>query len=256
MVATGAASRASSARAIRAGAGLSAALGAAWCAPALAPVAPLACAVLRIPRRVPLHGAVALTFDDGPHPRGTPAVLELLREHGAAATFFVVGEQVRRTGSLLAEIAAAGHAIGVHGDRHRNLLRLAPRALARDLDRAAATIGPLAGGLHRAPYGIYSPAALRAVRRRGWTPLLWSRWGRDWRAGATPAGVAREVTRELSAGDVLLLHDADDYSAAGSWRTTVAALPRVLEAIAAAGLRAEPVPVPVPPGRYAGSSGR
>jgi peptidoglycan-N-acetylglucosamine deacetylase len=169
-------------------------------------------------------------------------VLEVLREHGATATFFVVGEQVRRTGSLLGEIAAAGHGIGVHGDRHRLLLRLPPRGLARDLDRAGEATGAAAGAWHRAPYGIYSPAALRAVRRRGWTPLLWSRWGRDWRAGATPAGVARTLARDLAAGDVLLLHDADDYSAPGSWRTTVAALPRVLEAIAAAGLRAEAVP--------------
>jgi hypothetical protein len=78
--------------------------------------------------------------------------------------------------------------------------------------------------------------ALAEVRRRGWAPLLWSRWGRDWRARATPAGVAAEVTRDLAAGDVLLLHDADDYSAPGSWRTTVAALPAILDAIGAAGL--------------------
>lgn len=230
--------RPSGARAIRAGAACSAALGAAWCAPALAPVAPPVSAALRLARRVPLAGAVALTFDDGPHPRGTPAVLEELREHAARATFFVVGEQVRRTGSLLAEIAAAGNAIGVHGDRHRNLLRLAPRALARDLDRAAATIGPLAGGLHRAPYGIYSPAALRAVRRRGWTPLLWSAWGCDWRAHATAASIAARATRAVRGGDVVLLHDADHYSAPQSWRATAAALPRILDELGGRGLRA------------------
>jgi len=239
--------RPSGARAIRAGAACSAALGAAWCAPALAPVAPPVSAALRLARRVPLAGAVALTFDDGPHPRGTPAVLEELREHAARATFFVVGEQVRRTGSLLAEIAAAGHGVAVHGDRHRTLLRLTPAAIAADLDRAAEAIGVDGGALHRAPYGVYSPAALRAVRRRRWTPLLWSRWGHDWRASATPLGVAEEVAGGLTAGDVLLLHDADDYSAPGSWRTTVAALPFVLEAIAAAGLRAEAAPPPAPP---------
>jgi peptidoglycan/xylan/chitin deacetylase (PgdA/CDA1 family) len=196
---------------------------------------------LRIARRVASPGAVALTFDDGPDPRGTPAVLEILREHDARATFFLIGEQVRRTGSLAAEIAAAGHAIGVHGERHRTLLRLTPRAVADDLDRALETIRPVGGVLHRPPYGVYSSAALRHVRRRGWTPLLWSRWGHDWRARATAAGVAREVTRDLRAGDVLLLHDADAYSAPGSWRTTLAALPRVLEAVAAAGLRARAV---------------
>jgi peptidoglycan/xylan/chitin deacetylase (PgdA/CDA1 family) len=209
-------------------------------------------AVLRIERRAALSAAVGLTFDDGPHPLGTPAVLEILRERRARATFFVVGEQIRRTGGLLAEIVAEGHAVAIHGDRHRNLLRLTPRAVAEDLDRVTEVVGSIACGLHRAPYGIYTPAALRAVRRRGWTPVLWSRWGRDWRARATPDGVAREVTRDLSAGDVLLLHDADDYSAPGSWRTTVAALPRVLDAIGEAGLRAEAIVADQPSGAVSG----
>lgn len=164
-------------------------------------------------------------------------MLELLAAAGQQATFFLVGEQVRRHRALTAEIAAAGHALAIHGDSHRCLLRMTPRALSDDLDRAADTIGPPAGGLHRAPYGIYSSWSLAAIRRRGWRPLLWSRWGRDWRARATPASVVREVTRELRAGDVLLLHDSDNYSAPGSWRTTVAALPAVLDAIGAAGLR-------------------
>jgi peptidoglycan/xylan/chitin deacetylase (PgdA/CDA1 family) len=74
------------------------------------------------------------------------------------------------------------------------------------------------------------------VRRRGWTPLLWSRWGRDWARRATPLTIAAKVTADLHAGDVLLLHDADDYSAPGSHERTAQALPRVLEAIQAAGL--------------------
>jgi peptidoglycan-N-acetylglucosamine deacetylase len=209
----------------------------AWTAPAGAPHVPPLCRALGIARRAALPGAVALTFDDGPHPVATPAVLDVLAAHGATATFFVVGEQVRRTGGLLGEIAAAGHAVAIHGDTHRGLLRLTPRALADDLDRAHEAVGDHAGGLHRAPYGVYSTVALRAVRRRGWSPVLWSRWGRDWRDRATPASVTREVTRDLRAGDVLLLHDADDYSAPGSWRATVAALPAVLDRIEAAGLR-------------------
>ena len=186
--------------------------------------------------------AVALTFDDGPHPQGTPAVLELLAAAGARATFFLVGEQVQRSPALAAEIAAAGHAIALHGHRHRNLLRLAPAAVAADLDRGADVVSSATGAaiaLHRPPYGIYSWPALRAVRARGWAPLLWSRWGHDWRRRATAASISTEVTAALAAGDVLLLHDADDYSAPGSWRNTVAALPRVLDAIAARGLRAD-----------------
>jgi peptidoglycan-N-acetylglucosamine deacetylase len=222
---------------------------AAWSAPAGAPHVPPLCRWLRIGRRATLHRAVGLTFDDGPHPLATPAVLEILARHDATATFFVVGEQVRRTGSLLSEIVAAGHQIAVHGDTHRNLLRLSPRALAADLDRAVDTLGaPPASGLHRAPYGVYSLAALADVRRRGWTPLLWSRWGRDWRARATADSVTADVTRDLTAGDVLLLHDADDYSAPGSWHAMVGALPRVLDRIMGAGLRARAVTAAQVPG--------
>jgi peptidoglycan-N-acetylglucosamine deacetylase len=230
---------------MRAHMGVMAAGGAAlWAGPALAPVASPVARGLRIPTRSARPGTVAITFDDGPHPQGTPAVLEALAAAGARATFFLVGEQVRRAPALAAEVVAAGHAVGVHGDRHRLLLRLGPGALAADLDRAAATIGEATGApalLHRAPYGVYSPAALRAVRARGWTPLLWSRWGRDWRRRATAASIASTVAAGVRGGDVLLLHDADDYSAPGSWRATAAALPRVLGLIAEAGLRTAPV---------------
>jgi peptidoglycan-N-acetylglucosamine deacetylase len=173
-----------------------------------------------------------LTFDDGPHPEATPKVLELLREHDVKATFFLVGEQVRRTGSLRDEIEAAGHDIALHGDTHRPLWRLAPRALREDLDRGEETVRPTAN-LHRAPYGAYSIFSLYEVMNRGLHPLLWSRWGKDWRASATAEQIARDVTRDLGERDVLLLHDADDYADPGSWRATVAALPAVLDAIAA-----------------------
>src|SRR3954454_22804871 len=80
-----------------------AALGAAWSAPALAPVSPAVCDALGVTRRLPT-GGVALTFDDGPHAQGTPAVLEALAAAGATATFFLVGEQVERRPALAAEI--------------------------------------------------------------------------------------------------------------------------------------------------------
>ena len=208
--------------------------------PALAPIAPPVARSLGVSLRAPELDGVALTFDDGPHPEGTPAVLETLASSGARATFFLVGEQVRRRPSLAAEIAAAGHAIGVHGERHRVLLRLSRRTIEDDIDRAREVIAGACGvvpQLHRPPLGIYSFRGLGAVRDRGLRPLLWSRWGRDWSRRETPASVAARVTRDLSSGDVLLLHDADYYSDAECWRTTVAALPVVLDAIAAAGLR-------------------
>ena len=73
------------------------------------------------------------------------------------------------------------------------------------------------------------------MRRLGWQPLLWSRWGRDWEARATPETIAARATRDLTGGDVVLLHDADHYSSADSWRRTAAALPSILAASAATG---------------------
>ncbi len=212
---------------------------AAWSAPAAAPHAPALAGALGIERRAPELAGVALTFDDGPHPQGTPAVLDELARAGATATFFVVGEQVRRDPGLAREIVAAGHALALHGERHRCQLLLTPRAMADDLARVEACVAEATGlmpTLYRPPFGVFSAAGLALVRRRGWRALLWSRWGRDWAARTTPAAIAARATRDLRAGEVVLLHDADTYSAPGSWRRTAAALPAVLEAVGAAGL--------------------
>ncbi|HKD95576.1 MAG TPA: polysaccharide deacetylase family protein [Gaiellaceae bacterium] len=218
---------------------LAAAAAAAWFGPAAAPVARPISAAFRIPRTLPPGSGVALTFDDGPHKEGTPAVLEALDARKAVATFFLVGEQVERHRAVVGEIVAAGHAIGIHGYRHTLLLRRSPRAVRDDLRRARDVIGSATGidpRLYRPPYGVFTGPALLHVRRLGWRPLLWSRWGRDWEAGATPEGIAALATRGLGDGDVMLLHDADHYSSPDSWRRTLAALPFVLEAAAAAGL--------------------
>jgi peptidoglycan/xylan/chitin deacetylase (PgdA/CDA1 family) len=216
-----------------------AAAAAAWWSPALAPVVPGVAGALGLPRRIDRPGAVALSFDDGPHPEGTPAVLGALREGGATAIFFLCGEQVERDPPLAAEIVAAGHTVAVHGHRHRNALRLAPGSFVEDLERGMATIEDAIGAptaLYRPPYGIFSYPSLVEVRARGLEPLLWSRWGHDWRIDRTPEQIAAESTEDLREGDVLLLHDADHYSQPGCWRGTVAALPSILERIEAAGL--------------------
>ncbi len=209
--------------------------------PGLAGAWPALRAPLGIEDRTASGRGYALTFDDGPHAQGTPAVLEILRAERVRATFFLVGEQVRRNPGLAREILAAGHGIGVHCDRHRNLLRLAPWQVREDITRAQATITAavdLEPCLYRPPYGVLNASALRIANARAWRTLLWSQWGRDWEARATPASIAGLVTDGAGEGSVLLLHDADDYSATGSWRRTAAALPRVLETLAARGLDA------------------
>ncbi len=191
----------------------------------LAPHVPRAAAALGIRRTV--SGGVALTFDDGPHPEGTPAVLDVLEEAGMQATFFLVGEQVERRPALAAEIVGRGHLVALHGYRHRPQPLIGAAAVEDDLARGRAAIEEATGTrlrLHRPPYGLYSPAGLAAARRGGLQPLLWSKWGKDWRRLTTPERIAARVTRELRPGDVILLHDADFYSSSGSHERTAAAL--------------------------------
>jgi peptidoglycan/xylan/chitin deacetylase (PgdA/CDA1 family) len=219
------------------GATVAAGAAAIWSAPAPAPVIPALCGAFGIRRR--LDGPeIALTFDDGPHPQGTPAVLAELERRGVSATFFLVGEQVERHPALAAEIVAAGHEVALHGHAHTLLLRRRPGALERDLDRALDAIGGATGIspiIYRPPYGVFSAAGLAVCRRRGWAPVLWSRWGRDWGARETPTAIATRAAAQAVPGDIVLLHDADYYSSAGSWRRTAAALPTILDLLLATG---------------------
>ena len=207
--------------------------------PALAPVVPAVGRALGIQLRQDDPDGVAITFDDGPHPQGTPAVLEVLRETGAPATFFLAGEQVALRPSLAAEIVAAGHRVELHCFLHRNQLRLTPRQLIDDAERGRAAIEAATGRPvrdYRPPYGIFSGAGLRAIRGRGWRPVLWSLWGRDWVRRASAESITRRSTAGAIAGDILLLHDADFYSARDSWARTAAALPRILDEFGRRGL--------------------
>jgi len=190
---------------------------------------------LGLPRTLPAAGGVVLSFDDGPHPEGTPSILEALARAGHKAAFFLVGEQVRRRPELVREIASQGHLIALHADRHRLQIRLTAAQLREDLERGRAAIEDAGGtkvSWHRPPYGIYSSAGLEAARGAGLEPLLWSRWGKDWRRLTTPQRIAARATRDLGPGDVILLHDADFYNARNSHRRTAAALELIVAELA------------------------
>lgn len=177
-------------------------------------------------------GAVALTFDDGPHPDGTPALLDALEVLGWPATFFMLGAAVRRWPDVAREVVARGHAVGLHGDEHRYLLLRSPRATAADLRRAADALTETTGvaaAWWRPPYGVLSAAGLVAAHRQGLQPVLWTAWGRDWVPGASAESVAWTVFESRLSGGTILLHDSDAYGADGSWRATLAALPLIAE---------------------------
>jgi peptidoglycan-N-acetylglucosamine deacetylase len=193
-------------------------------------------------RGAPDH--VAITFDDGPDPAATPHFLEVLASRRVQATFFMLGSMVDRSPGLAAEVAAAGHEVAVHGFEHRYLPLRGPRATRDDLRRARDSIAAATGSvprLFRPPYGVLSTAALVTARQLGLTPVLWTAWGREWTAGASPGSVYATLTAGLAGGGTVLLHDSDCTSPAGSWRAALGALPILLADCAAQGLRVGPV---------------
>jgi peptidoglycan/xylan/chitin deacetylase (PgdA/CDA1 family) len=213
-------------------AALPAALAAAHCAPVVSTFGPLRNRVM--PRLAGKGRAdhVALTFDDGPDPESTPSFLRLLAERDVRATFFLLGSEAHRSPGLVRDIAAAGHEIGVHGWLHRPLLLRGPRATHSDLARARDTVAEITGRrptLFRPPYGVMSASAHIAARRLGLAPVLWTCWGEDWTARATPESVHRTVVADLHGGGTVLLHDSDCTSAPGAWRSALGALPRILD---------------------------
>jgi peptidoglycan/xylan/chitin deacetylase (PgdA/CDA1 family) len=208
-------------------------------APALGGVSPLGVRMTPTLVGVGRRGHVALTFDDGPDPESTPEFLRVLDTLGWHATFFMLGAMVRAAPALAAEVAAAGHEVGVHGDVHANMLRRTPRVAADDIARATDVIGAATGvspQWFRPPFGILSSGALRGARRVGLRTVLWTTWGRDWRREATPESVVADVTRRYLDGGTVLLHDSDCTSYPGSWRSALGALPRLADECAARGL--------------------
>jgi peptidoglycan/xylan/chitin deacetylase (PgdA/CDA1 family) len=187
---------------------------------------------------------VALTFDDGPDQVATPLVLDMLREHGVRATFFLLGSRVAMMPQLAADIVDAGHEVAVHGWDHRYLLLRGPLVthdhLARTMDTITSATG-VVPRLFRPPYGVLSTSAIIAARRLGLSPVLWSCWGREWTPAATPQSVFGTLKQDLRGGATVLLHDSDCTSPAGSAQAALGALPLLLDECAKQELRIGPL---------------
>jgi peptidoglycan/xylan/chitin deacetylase (PgdA/CDA1 family) len=189
-------------------------------------------------------GHLALTFDDGPDPRSTPAFLDVLATWRVQATFFVLGSMLAKAPKLAAEAVAAGHEIGVHGWDHRCAALRGPRAQRDDMARARDAVAEATGVVprfYRPPYGVLSAGALAAARALHLTPVLWTNWGHEWAPGATPASVYRTITEDLRDGGTVLLHDSDCTSPDGSAGAALGALPMLLDECGRRGLSVGPM---------------
>ena len=134
--------------------------------------------ILRVRTQEP---AVALTFDDGPHPEDTPPLLDLLARHKAKATFFVVGKSVRRHPELVERLAAEGHALGNHTWDHLSLPSLTGRFRRAQLAWTEEALGARSSRLFRPPYGEQTPASRLAPLRLGLDVVCWDVIAEDWR---------------------------------------------------------------------------
>lgn len=195
-------------------------------------------------------GAVALTFDDGPDPEVTPRVLDLLDEHQARATFFLIGERVRAAPELTSEIAERGHRVENHSFRHPlHFGFLGPRALAREVDATQRAISETTGRtprLFRAPAGVRSPFLQPILARRGLLLCSWTRRGYD-AVSTDPRRVLERLCHGLRAGDTLLLHDGRAHSRSGRGNPAVLdVLPALFETLRRADLSCVPLEEPSP----------
>ncbi|MET7423418.1 polysaccharide deacetylase family protein [Dactylosporangium sp. NPDC005555] len=177
-----------------------------------------------------VSGYVALTYDDGPDPGSTAALLGALRSAGARATFFDVGRRARAHPELVRAQRAAGMWVGNHSWTHPHLTGLSAARIATELARTQRALQDATGGtptLFRPPYGDTDAVVGAVAARLGLTEVLWDADSRDWAGAGTEEIVA--AASALRAGDVLLMHDGH--------RATVDAVPRIVEALAARGLR-------------------
>ncbi len=204
--------------------------------------------LLRLPLRDNARNEIALTFDDGPDPDVTPRVLDQLDAAGARATFFCIGRRVEAHPEIAAEIVRRGHRIENHTHTHPNLFAfyLTP-ALRKEIEDAQRAIESATGHrprLFRAPAGLRNPLLDWVLHRTGLRLVSWTRRGFDGVRGVDhdPAAVARRLLSGLAPRDILLLHDGSALREGGNPKV-LEVLPRVLDALAARGLKSVPVRV-------------
>ena len=211
--------------------------------------------ISRLPDAAAARGEIAITIDDGPDPEVTPAVLDLLAQHGAArATFFCIAERARAQPALTRRIVAAGHSVQNHSLHHRHHFSLlGPRGFKREIGTAQSMLADITGVLphcFRAPAGLRNPLLDPVLHRLGLHLVSWTRRGYDTRSG-DPAQVLQRLTQglghRLAGGSILLLHDGHARRTAQGRAVLLDVLPALLQQCRAAGLKPVTLADALPP---------
>lgn len=183
---------------------------------------------------------VAITFDDGPS-QHTAAILAILADQQATATFFVVGQEIDHYPDTLPAIVAAGHELGNHSNTHPRWRWSSQATIAQELlitDEKIAALTNQRPTLFRSPYGIDPPGLAATLDILGWQHIGWSVDPEDWKKGQTGKSIATAVLADVEPGSIILLHDgpsSQDRSA------TIEALPLIMSGLRERGL--EPVTI-------------
>ncbi|MBL7942284.1 MAG: polysaccharide deacetylase family protein, partial [Flavobacteriales bacterium] len=163
---------------------------------------------------------VYLTFDDGPCLETTAPLLDLLKAHNVAATFFCLGSAVDQHPDLFRRIIVEGHAIGNHTWSHVNGFKTPVAAYIEEAERCATRVD---SHLFRPPYGRITPSQARALRRKGYRIVMWTSLSGDYDPSLLPEACARNVLHGIKAGDIMVFHDS-----AKSRSNVLGALPEVI----------------------------
>lgn len=195
-------------------------------------------------KRILNRQGIALTFDDGPDPTVTPRVLEILAEKGMQATFFLIGERAAAHPDLVRQIIDQGHHVENHTQHHSSwFCTFLPNRLFHEIREAQVCItkaGVPRPSRFRAPAGVRSPWLQPVLRHLGLELTSWSRRGFD-TSQPDPKRVLRRLTRDLSGGEILLLHDGNAGSTTHGATMILEVLPPLLDEIDRLGLKVLPL---------------
>ncbi|MEG6584303.1 polysaccharide deacetylase family protein [Dendrosporobacter sp. 1207_IL3150] len=164
---------------------------------------------LKVIKKVPTtQKVVALTIDDGPHERATPELLDTLRQKQVKVTLFVLGKNIERNASILAQAASDGHEIANHAFSHKFLNKFTPTEFAEEIlatEKLITAVAPKPT-LFRPPGGGYNDVLVAEARRLGYTTILWSIDTRDWQ-GISADQLVSIVMKNVKPGSIILMHD-------------------------------------------------
>jgi len=192
----------------------------------------------------PAARKLALTYDDGPNDPHTQRLLEVLAKHDVRATFFLIGKHVKQRPEIARAIAQAGHTIGNHTFTHPNLIFASAERTRAELQLCDQALQDAVGEhsrLFRPPFGGRRPGTLQIARQLGLETIMWNVTGWDWSGKPAPY-IDDRVSKYVSGGNVILLHDGSHAAFGADRSQTVIATDRLIGKFKAEGYEFVTVP--------------